>query len=218
MAHDHQFTATGPSNVGSGFPRAAFSDNNQSGQAPQDFVGGVNVEGGQFGVYGECLPSGAIANAPTDRVPPLFTGVSGRGLRVGTWGEGPIAGLVGTSLRDKDPNLKTNTVFVGCLAGLQNENNKNSAVLGVLAQGSMFGVMGTAGAGFLPPPTLAFNDGVLGITGVSPTPATYGPPTISFSNFGSLSDATPAAADKVLTLPRLQAREIACSVSGWPTA
>jgi trimeric autotransporter adhesin len=32
----------------------------------------------------------------------------------------------------------------------------------------------------------------LGITGVSPTPATYGPPTISFTNFGSLTDATPS--------------------------
>ncbi len=32
----------------------------------------------------------------------------------------------------------------------------------------------------------------LGITGVSPTPATYGPPTISFTNFGSLSDAIPS--------------------------
>lgn len=32
----------------------------------------------------------------------------------------------------------------------------------------------------------------LGITGVSPTPATFGPPTISFTNFGSLTDATPS--------------------------
>ena len=32
----------------------------------------------------------------------------------------------------------------------------------------------------------------LGITGVSPRPAAYGPPTVSFSNFGTLSDATPS--------------------------
>ena len=32
----------------------------------------------------------------------------------------------------------------------------------------------------------------LGITGVSPAPAQYGPPTISFTNFGSLTDATPS--------------------------
>ncbi|MGA2713771.1 MAG: carboxypeptidase-like regulatory domain-containing protein [Bryobacteraceae bacterium] len=36
-------------------------------------------------------------------------------------------------------------------------------------------------------------EGNLGITGVSPTPAQYGPPTISFTNFGSLSDATPSS-------------------------
>ena len=32
----------------------------------------------------------------------------------------------------------------------------------------------------------------LGITGVSPTPATYGPPTVNFTNFGSLSDQIPS--------------------------
>ena len=31
-------------------------------------------------------------------------------------------------------------------------------------------------------------EGSLGITGVSPTPAQYGPPTITFTNFGSLTD------------------------------
>ncbi len=35
--------------------------------------------------------------------------------------------------------------------------------------------------------------GDLGIAGVSPTPAQYGPPTISFTNFGSLTDATPSS-------------------------
>jgi len=33
----------------------------------------------------------------------------------------------------------------------------------------------------------------LGITGVSPTPAQYGPPTLTFTNFGSLTDATPSS-------------------------
>jgi hypothetical protein len=32
----------------------------------------------------------------------------------------------------------------------------------------------------------------LGITGVSPAPVTYGPPTVSFTNFSSLSDAIPS--------------------------
>jgi hypothetical protein len=36
-------------------------------------------------------------------------------------------------------------------------------------------------------------EGNLGITGVSPTPAQYGPPTLTFTNFGSLTDATPSS-------------------------
>jgi hypothetical protein len=81
---------------------------------------------------------------------------------------------VGNSLRDKDPNLKSNTVFAACLAGFQNEHNKNSALVGVFAQGSMFGVLGTAGAGFLSPPPFAFSDGVIGMTGISDSPNIHG--------------------------------------------
>jgi hypothetical protein len=36
-------------------------------------------------------------------------------------------------------------------------------------------------------------EGNLGITGVSPTPAQFGPPTLSFTNFGSLTDSTPSS-------------------------
>ncbi len=36
-------------------------------------------------------------------------------------------------------------------------------------------------------------EGNLGIRGVSPTPAQYGPPTLTFTNFGSLTDATPSS-------------------------
>ncbi len=44
----------------------------------------------------------------------------------------------------------------------------------------------------------AFSDGAniegdLGIMGVFPTPAQYGPPTIQFTNFGTLSDTTPSS-------------------------
>ncbi len=35
-------------------------------------------------------------------------------------------------------------------------------------------------------------EGNLGITGVTPGPLTYGPPTLNFTNFGSLSDASPS--------------------------
>jgi hypothetical protein len=36
-------------------------------------------------------------------------------------------------------------------------------------------------------------EGNLGIGGVSPNPAQYGPPTLTFTNFGSLTDATPSS-------------------------
>jgi hypothetical protein len=36
-------------------------------------------------------------------------------------------------------------------------------------------------------------EGNLGISGVAPTAAQYGPPTLSFTNFGSLTDATPSS-------------------------
>jgi hypothetical protein len=174
MAHNDQFTATGPSNVGSGFPRAAFSDNNQSGTAPQDFVGGVNVQGSEFGVYGECLPAGSVANAATDRKPPALVGVSGRAVVAGTWGEGRFIGVVGVSIRDNDPNQTPNAVLIGCLGGLQNEHNTNTALIGVLGQGSIYGVLGTSGTGIQPPPLDALIDGVLGVVGTSTNPDLHG--------------------------------------------
>jgi trimeric autotransporter adhesin len=36
-------------------------------------------------------------------------------------------------------------------------------------------------------------EGNLGIMGVTPTPAQFGPPTLSFTNFGTLTDATPSS-------------------------
>jgi len=53
--HSDQFTATGPSNTGAGFPRAAFSTTG----GPDTGEYGVNVKGGKCGIFGcsDTLPT-----------------------------------------------------------------------------------------------------------------------------------------------------------------
>lgn len=87
MAHDDQFTALGPSNTGSGFPRAAFST------SASDMVYGVNVAGERCGVYGESLiPQGSDREADVTGV-----GVFGAGENFGVFGKGGpgISGVFG---------------------------------------------------------------------------------------------------------------------------
>src|SRR6266508_1078894 len=87
MAHDDQFTAIGPANEGSGFPRAAFSTNSS------DMVYGANVAGERCGVYGEsALPINSDREADVPGV-----GVCGVGQNFGVWGKGTpgIAGVFG---------------------------------------------------------------------------------------------------------------------------
>ncbi|MGA5042017.1 peptidoglycan-binding domain-containing protein [Streptomyces capoamus] len=87
MAHDDQFTATGPSFTGAGFPRAGFSTKST------DTVHGVNVVGTSCGVYGESLGPGQ----ESDRQPEVDrTGVFGDGDRYGVHGIGrTFAGVLG---------------------------------------------------------------------------------------------------------------------------
>jgi hypothetical protein len=63
MAHDDQFTATGPAFVGSGFERAGFSTNRQG----SDFTHGVNVEGSRCGVFGKCVREAGASREPTSK-------------------------------------------------------------------------------------------------------------------------------------------------------
>jgi hypothetical protein len=93
MAHEDQFTATGPAFEGAGFPRAAFS----TGREGTDSTYGVNVQGSECGVYGEGgnvndtgrTPSfPANAALPGHNVKFVNTGVCGRGTAYGVFGEG----------------------------------------------------------------------------------------------------------------------------------
>jgi len=89
MAHEDQFTATGPAFTGAGFPRAAFS----TGRLGTDSTYGVNVQGSECGVYGEC-----VNTAPrTDRkTPKTKIGVTGVGDGSGVFGRGrAVAGVHG---------------------------------------------------------------------------------------------------------------------------
>jgi len=90
MAHEDQFTATGPAFTGSGFPRAGFSTN----RAGADFTYGVNVEGSRCGVFGKSVQqAGASREADVDGV-----GVFGQGDNFGVYGQGNlgIVGVIGT--------------------------------------------------------------------------------------------------------------------------
>src|SRR5215211_4413722 len=92
MAHDDQFTATGPSFAGSGFPRAAFSTN------ADDMTYGVNVQGSRCGVYGESVRVSAQRESSVDGV-----GVYGFGESFGVMGNGNrgLAGILGENNRGR---------------------------------------------------------------------------------------------------------------------
>ena len=120
MAHEDQFTATGPAFEGAGFPRAAFS----TGREGADSTYGVNVQGSECGVYGESGISGGI---DTGRTPPspanangqtvINTGVCGRGLSIGVFGDGfQHAGVYGQT---DQPRASGGVVGVGRGAGVR---------------------------------------------------------------------------------------------------
>ncbi len=173
MAHDDQFTATGPAFTGSGFPKAAFS----TGREGTDCTYGVNVQGSKCGVYGE---SGLVPDS--SRQPPAnyrdSVGVCGVGQSYGVYGDGGAiagvygqhensgAGVIGVGLK------KNNGVFgvskrykeisgegVGvrgaseCLEGCGvkglsvKEFSSNGPLSATVADGSGTGVMGESGSG-----------------------------------------------------------------------
>lgn len=79
MAHEDQFTATGPAFTGSGFPRAGFSTN----RAGADFTHGVNVQAKRCGVYGESVKVSSGRESSVEGV-----GVHGFGENFGVFGNG----------------------------------------------------------------------------------------------------------------------------------
>ena len=85
MAHEDQFTATGPAFVNAGFPRAAFSTN----RAGADFVHGVNVEGSRCGVFGKSVGQPRKSSRETTVE---LVGVYGLGDKFGVFGKGTAGG------------------------------------------------------------------------------------------------------------------------------
>ena len=98
MAHEDQFTATGPAFTGAGFPRAAFS----TGRGGTDSTYGVNVQGSECGVYGESL---STPENESPRTASQGTGVYGKGENYGVKGEGRNGGIFGWVLDTGSPGV-----------------------------------------------------------------------------------------------------------------
>jgi len=144
MAHDDQFTATGPAFEGAGFSRAAFSTN----RVGTNSTYGVNVQGKFCGVYGESgiENSRREATQHTENVGvcgvALTYGVFGRGFTTaGVYGEieGGGAGVVGES---------KGGAGIGVVGIHKVKNDKSqptdygSGIIGVTEGGEGFGVVG----------------------------------------------------------------------------
>jgi hypothetical protein len=144
MAHDDQFTATGPAFTGSGFPRSAFSSN------ASDMVYGVNVQGQRCGVYGESVRVSAGRESQVDGV-----GVYGFGENFGVMGNGNrgLAGVFGENNRGRvgviGAVMRGGTgVFGASLDALGNPLQTFSELPGPEAGGSGIGVHGITGKGY----------------------------------------------------------------------
>ena len=141
MAHEDQFTAIGPANEGSGFPRAAFSTK------ASDMVYGANVAGERCGVYGEsALPFESDREADVPGV-----GVCGVGQNFGVWGKASpgIAGVFGQHNRGGigiiGAAMEGGTGIVG--ASLNSLNPSDFDPIPDPGTGSGTGVFGTTSEG-----------------------------------------------------------------------
>ena len=92
MAHDDQFTATGPPFTGSGFPRSAFSTR------AAGMIYGVNAQGDRCGVFGESVRVQSGRESDVEGV-----GVHGFGENFGVVGNGNrgLAGVIGWNNRGR---------------------------------------------------------------------------------------------------------------------
>jgi hypothetical protein len=159
MAHEDQFTATGPAFTGAGFERAAFS----TGREGTDSTYGVNVQGSFCGVYGESTP---VSDRNAD-VPGV--GVFGAGQNFGVFGKGTpgggIAGVFGQHNRGgvgtMGAAMRGGTGVVGASVGSLG-NPLHFAQVEDPADGSGTGVFGTSGGGAGVRGTSREGNGVIG--------------------------------------------------------
>ena len=144
MAHDDQFTATGPSFTGSGFPRSAFSS------SASNMVYGVNVQGERCGVYGESVQVSSERESSVGGV-----GVYGFGETFGLAGNGNrgLAGVLGENNRGRvgviGAVMRGGTGVVGAsLRNLGNPLETFATPPGPAGGGSGTGVRGVSGTGY----------------------------------------------------------------------
>jgi hypothetical protein len=144
MAHDDQFTATGPAFTGSGFPRAAFSSKARA------MIYGVNVQGDRCGVFGESVRVSAGRESSVEGV-----GVFGFGENFGVMGNGNrgLAGVLGENNRGRvgviGAVMRGGTgVFGASLRNLGNPLETFADSPGPSAGGSGIGVRGVSGDGY----------------------------------------------------------------------
>jgi hypothetical protein len=147
MAHDDQFTATGPAFTGAGFPRAAFS----TGREGTDSTYGVNVQGSQCGVYGESVKGGSgKRESDVEGV-----GVHGFGENFGVYGNDNrgIAGVYGSHNRGRvgvlGAAMQGATGVVGVsMSSIGNPLSTFGESIPDPADGSGTGVLGASGKGY----------------------------------------------------------------------
>lgn len=133
MAHDDQFTATGPAFTGAGFPRAAFSTNRKG----TDSTYGVNVQGSECGVYGESVDASGQSQRET---PEVKTGVCGIGEDYGVFGEGrTVAGVRGDAKNDSVIGV------VGMSKNKQTPQDFYAGGIGILGATESMGGFGVVG-------------------------------------------------------------------------
>ena len=147
MAHDDQFTATGPAFTGAGFPRAAFS----TGREGTDSTYGVNVQGSQCGVYGESVKGGSgKRESDVEGV-----GVHGFGENFGVYGNGNrgIAGVYGSHNQGRvgvlGAAMRGATGVIGVsMSSIGNPLSTFGESIPDPADGSGTGVLGASGEGY----------------------------------------------------------------------
>jgi hypothetical protein len=162
MAHDDQFTATGPPFTGSGFPRSAFSTR------ATGMIYGVNAQGDRAGIYAESVRAETDREADVEGV-----GAYGVGDNFGVFGQTVpsqgrpgVAGVYGQHNRGGvgaiGAAMRGGTGIAGVNVGSLGNPLATFASLPDPADGSGTGVFGTSGTGTGVRGTSNTGSGVLG--------------------------------------------------------
>lgn len=150
MAHDDQFTATGPAFTGSGISRAGFSTKRVADRN-QDFVHGANVQGQRCGLYADSIAGRGDAEDRDSSYQGV--GVHGAGDNFGIFGDGNqgIAGVYGRHNRGRAGVIGAvmlgGTGVVGLALGTLGNEVDTFQSIPSSADGDGTGVLGASGSG-----------------------------------------------------------------------